>query len=805
MIIGVAHEAGGHIRGTAFAIGTGIVMTAAHVVRGHPRVWLRSPGTDVPARVIAVDERLDAALLGTTDGSALPIPVIREATVADATMRFTATGWPIARPFARDPLAIGRVVDPAATIFGGVPAVQLYSDELAMGLDPHGMSGSPVSMASGAGVSAVVGFIRWGPLDPERRSRAGIVFATPIAIALSALGEQVPADERLRLFSWRARSIAVRGHQIDLTVAQPATIFTRSHDDPTQSPWTDHSVSERRSTADALDPEVFHDRTLIVGAAGVGKSTLAARVLASVPGYQAVISSARNSSEVPHPPADRLMVDGIDRWDESDLTLVGQHPSWTVTARRLADVPLELRRAASHVVHLRHFTDTESRATLAGWMGIDTAADLLANVGIGPEDPLPPLLLLPMYLRLVAQAAPRQTTLRSARELLQVVAEGLLQSERSDRTRTPTGTAGVLADLESLAFRLLNQSPPDGAAGPGMPQLPPGLQPAVEVGIVWDSPPSFSHDLWLCYFASRQVERAIAAKRTCAEFFGRTPWWKASPWMEPLGLAGTTAGSELLGEWLADCRPLDAAHMSAGLLDEPEFVDTCVRLAAEGVHRPSDPLHAVRSVELLDLVTGGRPGTATRDDGSPDIAWTPPMGTVQLATFPVTFAQWRAFRPEGDDEAHVHPHPSTPAVYVSWHDAVEFCRWLSERWDEEIRLPTAAEWESFATGADRTDPYPFGGWRSGSANTRALKLGEPSPVGAFPTGVAPSGAHDLVGNVWEWCGDSGADGMAAVKGGSFASYTHHATIRTQTKLRVGTRHDDVGFRILRVLTDDPAR
>ena len=59
------------------------------------------------------------------------------------------------------------------------------------------------------------------------------------------------------------------------------------------------------------------------------------------------------------------------------------------------------------------------------------------------------------------------------------------------------------------------------------------------------------------------------------------------------------------------------------------------------------------------------------------------------------------------DKDYMQDGPGHPATYVNWHDAVEFCRKLSEQENGEYRLPTEAEWE-LACRAGITTAYSFG-------------------------------------------------------------------------------------------------
>jgi serine/threonine-protein kinase len=92
-----------------------------------------------------------------------------------------------------------------------------------------------------------------------------------------------------------------------------------------------------------------------------------------------------------------------------------------------------------------------------------------------------------------------------------------------------------------------------------------------------------------------------------------------------------------------------------------------------------------------------------------------------------------------------------PVVYVTWDDALAYCRWLGEKTGKSITLPSEAEWEKAARGDQDQRAYPWGNdWKDLYCNSSELGLNDTTPVGLFLNGASPYGLLEMSGNVYEW-------------------------------------------------------
>ncbi|MEO8044830.1 MAG: SUMF1/EgtB/PvdO family nonheme iron enzyme [Spartobacteria bacterium] len=231
--------------------------------------------------------------------------------------------------------------------------------------------------------------------------------------------------------------------------------------------------------------------------------------------------------------------------------------------------------------------------------------------------------------------------------------------------------------------------------------------------------------------------------------------------------------------------------------------------------------------EMLLVPSGAFQMGSDADDAAPNEQPVTPvtLGRFYLSRHPITNAQYELFdsghakkRAPGAGDRH-------PVVYVSSTEALRFCQWLSTRERRRYRLPTEAEWEYAARGADGRK-YPWGSeegrgnlanfadcntafaWRDPDINDG---FAESSPVGSFPLGASPFGIEDMAGNVWEWCLDflenyrgtpkinprgavSGA--KRVYRGGSWRSRFN--SLRATTRGSNGPNYacNDLGFRVV---------
>ena len=204
-------------------------------------------------------------------------------------------------------------------------------------------------------------------------------------------------------------------------------------------------------------------------------------------------------------------------------------------------------------------------------------------------------------------------------------------------------------------------------------------------------------------------------------------------------------------------------------------------------------------------------GTFTMGDGddAQEVTLTKPF---KMGVHEVTQAQYEQVM--GVNPSHFKG-AENPVAKISWDDAVEFCRRLSELPSEKAadnvyRLPTEAEWE-YACRAGTTTQFSFGddesklgdyAWYGENSNDRTHPVGEKKP-NAW-------GIHDMYGNVGEWCQDwygeypSGAvtdptgpaTGSHRVSRGGYWSYTA-VNCRSARRFRGNPsyRSNDGGFRV----------
>lgn len=175
-----------------------------------------------------------------------------------------------------------------------------------------------------------------------------------------------------------------------------------------------------------------------------------------------------------------------------------------------------------------------------------------------------------------------------------------------------------------------------------------------------------------------------------------------------------------------------------------------------------------------------------------------------------------------------------PVACVTWTAANAYAEWLSEATGERYRLPDGDAWRragaKLAPGTESACRYAniADRWLARKYPDRQVHDCDDGWLYTAPTGTfeaAPSGVHDLIGNVGEWLSDCAGrtereddadkdDEQAAktsasctsrwVAGGGWLASPEQARVTARRRLAVDGAVNTVGFRVLRALDALPS-
>jgi len=208
-----------------------------------------------------------------------------------------------------------------------------------------------------------------------------------------------------------------------------------------------------------------------------------------------------------------------------------------------------------------------------------------------------------------------------------------------------------------------------------------------------------------------------------------------------------------------------------------------------------------------NVIMGSPPNERGRDQGEGPTHDVTISKSFYMGVTEVTQEQYYAVM--GDNPSKFNG-PANPVDFVSWTEAAEFCRRLSQFSGRTVRLPTEAEWE-YACRAGSTTAFSFGDSESdlGRYAWYTANSGKKSrPVGGKERNAW--GLHDMHGNVGEWCADWHANytGIPATnpagppggshhvfRGGSWASKPEDCRSACRGGYYPEDRFNKIGFRV----------
>ena len=168
-----------------------------------------------------------------------------------------------------------------------------------------------------------------------------------------------------------------------------------------------------------------------------------------------------------------------------------------------------------------------------------------------------------------------------------------------------------------------------------------------------------------------------------------------------------------------------------------------------------------------------------------------PNRSYSMGKYPVTNEEYLYYLTETGGshpswEKEPFPRSDCPVTDISFHEAEDYCAWLSERTGDHYRLPTEDEWE-----------YCCADHKEGTLEVSVFNKKQVAPAGT----KSPNsfGLYDMLGNVWEWTQSLYAENTEGrvLRGGSFVDPPFFLRSAFRDSYGPDDRVDNLGLRCVR--------
>ena len=184
------------------------------------------------------------------------------------------------------------------------------------------------------------------------------------------------------------------------------------------------------------------------------------------------------------------------------------------------------------------------------------------------------------------------------------------------------------------------------------------------------------------------------------------------------------------------------------------------------------------------------------------------ISEFHISKYEITESIWQRVM---EDSSRTITCEQCPVVNVSYNDIQQFIKKLNSKSRKNYRLPTEAEWEFAAKGANKSKNYLFSGSNNIQDVAYYMDHGDYrlQKVGQLKSNEL--GIYDMSGNIWEWCSDWYSDNYLiqknnprgpsngnkkVMKGGSFNSNPETCKNNFRHSAKIDFKSDNLGFRLV---------